>query len=189
MSYRREVFANAPLAYVACEVRFPLTPNLTGDESLELLAAAFADTLPIPDFMSVRPAGEMEATQDIERGLRFLNKARTASIAVTRRSLVTEVTSYSRWENFKPLVLRAIEAVADTKRIIGAERIGLRYINEVRVPGSISDLSGWRGWISDDVLGRVEPISGYRAESSQTVIYLKGEKLNATARYASTTTP
>ena len=184
MSYQREVFANAPLAYVACEVRFPLAPSLTGEDSLMSFATAFADTLPIPEVATFLPSPDMDAGEGPERQLRFLDKARTASVAVTRRSVSVEVTHYDGWDHFKPRVLQAIEATTGIAPIVGVERIGLRYINEIRVPDEVADASGWKGWIAEGVVSHLEPIPGYTAESSQTVIDLRGEGGRMVARYA-----
>ena len=184
MSYQREVFANAPLAYVACEVRFPLAPSLTGEDSLTSFATALADTLPIPEVATFLPPPDMDAGEGPERQLRFLDKARTASVAVTRRSVSVEVTHYNGWDYFKPRVLRAIEATTGIAPIVGVERIGLRYINEIRVPDEVADASGWKRWIDEGVVSHLEPIPGYTAESSQTVIDLRGEGGRMVARYA-----
>lgn len=187
MSYQREVFADAPLAYVACEVRFPLAPSLTGEESLASFAAAFADTLPVPEVATFRPSPEMDAGDGPERQLRFLDKARTVSVAVTRRSVSLEATHYDDWHHFKPSVLRAIQATTEIAPIVGVERIGLRYINEIRVPEPVEDALGWRGWIDSAIVGQLEPIPGYTAESSQTVVDLRGAGGRMMARYAALT--
>lgn len=184
MSYKREVFVNAPLAYVACEVRFPLAPSLTGEDSLIAFATAFADTLPIPEVSTFLPSPEMDAGDGPERQLRFLDKARTASVALTRRSVSIEATHYDGWDHFKPGVLQAIRATTGIAPIVGVERIGLRYINEIRVPGPVTDASGWKGWIDEGIVSHLEPIPGYTAESSQTVIDLRGQGGRMVARYA-----
>ena len=183
MSYAREVFANAPLAFVACEIRFPLAPKITGDGSLQSLTEVFVDTLPIPEVATFRSIPEMDALGDPERQLRFLNKERTTSVAVTRNSLVVETTDYVEWEYFKPLVLEAVRAVQESVRIVGAERVGLRYIDEIRVPDKITDVSGWTGWINNNVLSHLDPMPGYTTESFQTVIELSGPGGQIVVRY------
>ena len=184
MSYAREVFANAPLAFVACEIRFPLAPKLTGDGSLESLTEVFADTLPIPEVATFGSTPEMDALGDREGQLRFLNKERTTSVSVTRNSLVVETTDYGEWEDFKPLVLEAVRAVQESVRIVGAERVGLRYIDEIRIPDKITDVSGWSGWINNDVLSHFAPMPDYTPESFQTVIELSGPSGQIVVRYA-----
>lgn len=184
MSYQREVFANAPLAYVACEVRFPLAPSLTGEAALASLVEAFADTLPIPEVSTFLPSPEMGAGDGPEKQLRFVDKAKTASVAVTRRSVSVEATHYDAWDCFKPSVLRAIEAVAAVAPIVGVERIGLRYINEIRVPDPVPDVAGWTRWIAAGVVSRLDPIPGLTTESTQAVIEMRGPGQRVVARYA-----
>ena len=81
-------------------------------------------------------------------------------------------------------MLQAIAATTGITRIVGVERIGLRYINEIRVPDQVADASGWKGWIDDGIVSHLEPITGYTAESSQTIIDLRGEGGRMVARYA-----
>lgn len=187
MEYKREVFPNAPLAFVTCEIRFPLAPRLVHDESIEALAEALADTLPVRVHenyrVSIQSGDEQPVESDLNR-FRFLNKARTTSVAVTQDSLSVETTDYDEWRNFKAIVLQAIEAVEDMTRIAGVERIGLRYIDEIRVPEEFGDVSGWRGWISDDVLGHLDVLAGYSPESSQRIVQLIGPTGQLTIRYA-----
>ena len=165
MAHAREVFTNAPLAFVVCEIRFPQAPRLVHDDSFVALTDAFADELPIP---------EEERTEDgSERRFRFLDKRRMLAIVVGRNALSIETTGYREWSHFKPIVLKASRVLAATARITGVERVGLRYINEIRVPAKISEVSDWRGWITDDVLSPLGAISGYSAESFQTITRLR----------------
>ena len=189
MEHKREVFPNAPLAFVTCEIRFPLAPRLANDESFEALAETFAGTFPIPEqeknyTITIHPDGEPAIESNAVPRFRFLNKARTMSIVATQNSLAVETTDYDEWDSFKVTILRAIEAVASLAKITGVERVGLRYIDEVRVPENIADASGWQGWISEDVLGHLELIAGYIPESSQKAIHLKGPTGQLMVRYA-----
>ncbi len=184
MSYQREVFARAPLAYVACEVRFPLSLKLTEDEVLASFAEAFADLLPIPEVSNFIPHPEMGLNEGPEKQLRLLDKAKTASVSLTRRAVSVEATHYDGWDTFKSIVLRAAKSAAELAPIVGVERIGLRYINEIRVPDPISDTSRWAGWITEGVISQLEPISGYTTESAQTVIEMHNQAKRLLARYA-----
>ena len=178
---------NAPLAWVACEIRFPLVPSLTNDDSFESLTEAFFGTFPIPvSPVMVAPTGEMD-TPGVERQFRFLNKSRTMSVSLTKRSLVVETTDYKEWSSFKSDIVGAIEVVGNSARIVGVERIGLRYIDEIRVDNDAEDALRWKGWISDDVLGYLQPVPGYIPESSLTVIRLNRGLNGLEVRYAALT--
>lgn len=164
MEYTREVFANAPLAFVVCEFRFPQAPRLTSDEAFIALTDAFADTLVIPE--------EERTDNGAERRFRFLDRRRRLSVVVARDALSVETTDYTEWTDFKPFVLEAVDVVGATARVVGVERIGLRYINEIRVPEQITDATRWKRWISDEMLGPVGGIPGYTPAGFQAMTQL-----------------
>lgn len=164
MKYTREVFANSPLAFVVCEIRFPQAPRLASDEAFIALTDAFASTLVIPE--------EEGADNGAERRFRFLDRRRRLSVAVARDALSVETTDYTEWNDFKPFVLETVDVVASTARVAGVERIGLRYINEIRVPEQITDVTQWKRWISDEMLGPVGGIPGYSPAGFQAMTQL-----------------
>lgn len=184
MGYDREVFANAPLVYVAFEARFPLVPTLTDDESLAHFADVFSERLPVPDTAALMSARDAAAGAGPERLLRFMNRERTVSVAVTRTSLSVETTSYDQWPSFRELIVSAVETVAGRARVAGVERVGLRYIDEIRVPDLIPDAASWSGWIADDVLGHFSLVPAMTAESFTTEATFAGESGRMVVRYA-----
>lgn len=185
---RREVFPNAPLEFVACEIRVPTAPKLVREDTFEALTDALRDVLPIPDQEQVQTltviAGK-DGGVESERRYRFLNRERTASAVVARNAITVETTDYKEFSEFRSLVLTVADAVATTTKIVGIERIGLRYIDEVRVPAEITDASDWRGWISDEVVGVLGVAAGYQKDALQTVLRLAGEdSTGVVLRYA-----
>lgn len=185
---RREVFPNAPLEFVACEIRVPTAPRLVRDETFEALTDALRDVLPIPDTEQIQTLtviGGKDGGVETERRFRFLNRERTTSAVVARNAITVETTDYREFGDFRALVLTVADAVATTTKIVGIERIGLRYIDEVRVPDQITDASGWRGWISDEVVGVLTVTDGYDTDALQTVLRLAGkDSTGVVLRYA-----
>lgn len=185
---QREVFPSAPLEFVACEIRVPTAPKLVREDTFEALTDELADVLPIPDEEQVQTLtviGGKDGGIETERRYRFLNRERTASAVVARNAITVETTDYQEFSDFRTLVLTVADAVAATSRIVGIERVGLRYIDEVRVPEEITDASGWRSWISDEVLGVLSFAEGYLADGFQTVLRLNGEdSTGLVVRYA-----
>lgn len=174
---RREVFQNAPLEFVACEIRVPTAPRLVRDDTVEALTDLLAGVLPIPDeeqVQTVTVVGGQDNSVEFERRFRFLNRERTASAVIARNAITVETTDYQEFSEFRALVLAVVDAVTATTKVVGVERIGLRYINEVRVGVPISESKDWRGWISDDVLGVLTVTEGYTSDAFQTVIRLGG---------------
>lgn len=185
---RREVFPNAPLEFVACEIRVPTAPKLVREDTVEALTDELADVLPIPDQEQVQTLtviGGKDGGVETERRYRFLNRKRTASAVVARSAITVETTDYHEFSEFRSLVLTVADAVAATTKIVGIERVGLRYIDEVRIPDEITDARGWRGWISDEVLGVLSVAEGYQTDGFQTVLRLAGEdSTGVVLRYA-----
>lgn len=185
---RREVFPSAPLEFVACEIRVPTAPKLVRNDTFEALTDALRDDFPIPDEEQIQTfpvIGGKDGGVETERRYRFLSRERTASAVVARNAITVETTDYQEFDDFRALVLTVADAVATTTNIVGIERIGLRYIDEVRVPDEIRDASDWRGWISDDVIGVLDVTDGYTPDALQTVLRLVGEdSTGVVLRYA-----
>lgn len=186
MGSEHEVFAEAPLAWVACEIRFPLVPGLTDEDSFRSLAEAFFHDFPVPRDGVQQPDGEFDARAP-ERHLRFMNKSHTMSVSLTRCSLTAETTDYEQWDPFKSDVLHSAEVVSGLARIVGIERVGLRYINEIRVPASIGNTLEWEGWINEEVLGRSHQVPAYLPESFRTAHYCRKGNYGLNVGYAALT--
>lgn len=185
---RREVFPSAPLEFVACEIRVPTAPRLVRNDTFEALTDALRDDFPIPEEEQIQTfpvIGGKDSGVETERRFRFLSRERTSSAVVARNAITVETTDYQEFDDFRTLVLTVADAVAATTDIVGIERIGLRYIDEIRVPDEISDASDWHGWISDDVVGVLGVADGYIADALQTVVRIAGEdSTGVVLRYA-----
>lgn len=185
---RREVFPNAPLEFVACEIRVPTAPKLVREDTFESLTDELTDVLPLPSeeqVQTVTVVAGRDGGVETERRYRFLNRERTASAVVARNAITVETTDYQEFSDFRSLVLTVADAVAATTNIVGIERVGLRYIDEVRVPDEITAASDWRGWISDDALAVLNLAEGYEPDGFQTLVRLAGEdSTGVVLRYA-----
>lgn len=185
MGYTREVYTNAPLVYVTCEIRFPLVPRLTVEDTLSRLVEQFADLLPLPATGTVEWADEdTDDGDETQRFLRFSNRDRTSSVVLTRTSLSIETTSYSEWPEFRSLVMHAIDVVASDARVAGVERVGLRYIDEIRVPESITDASQWSDWVAADVLSHLKMVPDMSPDGFTTAAVLHNGNHHMLVRYA-----
>ncbi|MCY4631882.1 MAG: TIGR04255 family protein [bacterium] len=181
MEHTREVFANAPLAFVVCEIRFPQAPRLTSEESFVSLTDAFAGTLDIP---------EEERTGDgAERRFRFLSTDRVLSAVVARNALTVETTDYTEWPDFKAVVVSAVDIVAAAASVVGVERVGLRFVNEIRVPEPVNDVTQWARWINEPAFGSVPEVAGYVPAIHQVATRLTRETTHLHVQYAALVGP
>lgn len=189
----REVYSNAPLKLVACEVEYTLAPGADVNAARDEIYGRFADTYPLPGVapasvtLEVGPQGAV--THQSPQGFRFLDLERTWSIAASPASLVVESSRYIRFEDFLERVIDAIEALGSAVRVAAAQRIGLRYIDEV--PLTILPDGTFDGYFTDSVLapGREVPEVGRPAEFMTTSRFTVAPDTNTMMRTGVLTTP
>lgn len=151
----REVFRNAPLALVAAEIRFTDAARLrqpqTRDEVTIALEGQFPFAEPLRRADLNLTLGALPEVQE-RLGVVLKNANSTETLTVMSESLTYETTAYRDFEG----LLQAVTAACDT--LIGANvrpavlRVGLRYIDEVRVPEPVTDVRQWAKWIDGRLL-------------------------------------
>ncbi|MGH3113283.1 MAG: TIGR04255 family protein, partial [Gaiellaceae bacterium] len=144
--------------FVAFEVRIPTTPDLAGSEGPLPAFERLRDILPIigPPQIMIDVKVEGGAPPAIMPGpLRILDRRRVLSALIGPNAIIIENSDYERYEAFIEVVERTLRAVTETASIAGMERVGLRYIDEIRVPG-LTRAREWHGYISPALLGPLE---------------------------------
>lgn len=155
-------YPNAPLALVAFEVRYPEDESLMQRASLDKLKAMLADYLPLPQKLQqhevvVQVGSEVPPAVKVQAKPRFATRDKTTACQIGLGSLIVETTAYESFESFSTLIRLVVDSVASVARPDGITRIGLRYIDEVRVPGITEPPGDWRGYISEHLLAPVAP--------------------------------
>lgn len=185
----REVYARAPLVYVACEIRYPTAPRMNRSDTFEALTEAFATTLPVPrpekQALLIGPDTPM-ATQT---NLRFVDPTTTRSVAVSQSAMVVETTDYPGWEVFRTWITEAIDVVAQVGSIVGVTRVGLRYVNEIRVDDPIDRVEDWACWVSPSIIQPAVSTTGGAVSEFQVLVQSQGDAAGdlaptLTTRYA-----
>ncbi|MGW4617981.1 TIGR04255 family protein [Streptomyces sp. NPDC004592] len=184
---RREIYDYAPLALVTAEVRYPYAPRLRQALTLDRIQLALEDDLPIRKV-------EQRATLELGLGgvsgasrsevYRFLNKKRTCSAVISPEAFTIETTTYREFSDFRKLLLKVAKAVADEKAVPAVERIGLRYVDEVRVPEAIKESTQWAGWVAPSLLPQVTPGIGPLRANQGVALYEVGESSYLQFQYA-----
>ncbi len=141
-------YLNDTLRYVALEVRYPAT---------EAWAAAAPPAVIRDDLRPVFPvyeqstelnvnlvAGAPAAQQTVRH--RFFTRDRLVMVTIGRDSLTLETTSYPGWTAFSGTFADLLRSVAQSALPDGILRVGVRYIDEIRVPG-LTRVSEWEQWI------------------------------------------
>jgi uncharacterized protein (TIGR04255 family) len=151
----------APIALVTMEIRHPATDSLD-EASTRELKSQLADRLPIERqaqdvAWGVGPGGS--PTPATERFVRYVNRDNTLAASVKSQAVVVETTAYLNFAALSDIVMRVVDARSQVSPIVGVERIGLRYVIEVRVPTGADGRIEWANWIAEPLLGphRIAP--------------------------------
>jgi uncharacterized protein (TIGR04255 family) len=149
----REIYSNASVVLVALEVRHPSSEP--SPDTLNALKAAVAPSFPLyrpAKLVSLTPAFEVEESTIAHR---YFARDLTAAVTFRPGSIVVETTNYDRYESFRMWISLALRACADCSLIDGVERVGLRYIDEIRVP-QLEAVDDWAEWLDPSLLCPLE---------------------------------
>ncbi len=182
-----EIYPNAPLAMVVFELRIPHTLSLATRPAQthvwEALKGHVPITQPEPAVQVTLGATGMMQTQ--QGPLRMLDRRRTLSVVVGAEVVVVESTGYRCFEEFREF-LASVLAALPCEQIAGFGRIGLRYINEIRIPG-VTRPDEWSHFIAPALLAGTQLApSGLTAQGGRTEAeYLGEDGMRVTMRYGS----
>lgn len=186
----REVFPSSPLALVAAEVRFNDSPRFRQQETIDAISIALEPMLPVQEpvqqhEIQVRPDGPPQVRQTNGRTFKNLSSTAIATLAPDRLSL--ETTAYSHFPEFREQMLTCCRALVDAGVTPAIRRIGLRYIDEIRVPNTaISEVRDWAKWIDARLLGQLSlgPEGGTVVQAEGAVTYRLSGGLGLNFRFA-----
>jgi len=151
-----EIGPTAPIALVTMEIRHPVADSLT-DSSRAEIKRLLVDQLPIErqaqdvGWGMAAPGTAPQPTA--ERFIRYVNRDNTVAASLRSQAIVLETTAYSGFETFLEIVMQVVDARAQVSSIVGMERIGLRYVLEIRIPPSEDGRIAWDTWLNASLLG------------------------------------
>ena len=151
----REIYPNAPLRFVAFEARFPHVPPFGLAVPPEPLRKALQARFPRSEPANVQSVeiGPGAIRQGAEMRHRFLSRDRTIALTLGAQSLSVETANYHRFEDFRESIAEAVDAVEALAEVSGLLRVGLRYVDELRVPVAISALTDWAAYVDANRFG------------------------------------
>jgi uncharacterized protein (TIGR04255 family) len=143
-------YTNDTLRWIAAEIRYPPVDALTTSVP-DPLREHLYDAFPIREdqnqlTVSIGLAGPMPQQTLVHR---FVRRDRLASVTLGRDVLSLETTDYAGWTEFRKMITGVIGALEEHARPDATIRVGLRYIDEVRVPQPPAAIADWREWIDD----------------------------------------
>jgi len=171
-----EKYRNAPLVLAILQVTHPASPPLTRGEEAGLKQALVA-TLPLMSQetmnqieFNVMGGGEPASRVHTAPIVRFSTRDRRTAVTFGPTAITFETTKYDTWEALRSLAATVLSARMDVAPVDGVERIGLRYIDELRVPGE--GVPNWRDWVNPELAAPIlEGVEGIlRPEQQQATL-------------------
>lgn len=193
MSYdNREVYPDPPLALVAAEIRFAYAPRINRQEERDRIIIGLDDRFPVTRptqnvTLTVGPGG---AQGQAEQRTMLTNNANTESVTFGPNSLAFEATDYTGFPAFLETFRRVCQTVIDAGVTPIVERVGLRYIDEIRIPDPVKGPPDWSGWVNDSLIDQVAVGGEFMAQHSEGFIqYALGGSRGMTFRFAAVAGP
>lgn len=106
-----------------------------------------------------------------QSSFRFMARDLFTSATVLPTAVVLETTCYHNWSDFRATFQTVLAAINSLSPLQGIERIGLRYINEIRLDGAPTGLEPWRAAVAPEALAAhdlAESLAGHRVKQGFT---------------------
>jgi uncharacterized protein (TIGR04255 family) len=118
---------------------------------LPALLEAFERYTPIYDEERSQTEPSAQGRGSVRNNLpifRFFDADDTTTISVSPTSIGIETTSYPGFETLRSMILDVFSSVRSLANVSLIRRVGLRYLNEIRVPAEeIKSVRDWSSWI------------------------------------------
>ena len=169
----------SPLRLVVCQVRHDRTFAAVDATRVLALHGELADRYPTITEAAQQtlgilagPAGAQMMAPEPSKGWQFRSADETWTVTVQPDFFSLETSGYQDWADFSERLMQVVRAVGVHVRPVLEQRVGLRYVDEVRDP-DVSDPVGWKGWIDDSLLGPLaHPSFGPALRGTQQVLEL-----------------
>lgn len=144
------LYPNPPLVMVVLEIRHPRSEVSTPAHTF--MKSVMSEYTPIERVetgveFEIAQNGPPQSKQIMRR--RLVSRDLHTSVSFQESAIVIETSHYEGWEWLRTLALAALTARNEFAPLDGLERIGLRYIDEIRVPAVDVD---WAEWVSADLI-------------------------------------
>ena len=158
----REIYPAPAVQFVIFELRYPTALFLDKPDGREAIYERLSEAFPLLQTVNTVqlpfPPGagaigaSLTALPSAGSAIRMLNRDRSRSATLGPTSLQMEISIYEGFEDFAASIRQVLQAIAEVGIVQGIERLSLRYIDEIRIPG-ISDAPGWASYIDQRLLG------------------------------------
>lgn len=162
----------SPLALVVAQVSFPTILSISTDDNLLAqfqgkIRDSYPNLLIGHGFGISIGLGGIEQQPSPTRNFQFADSGRRWTVALSANAISLETRNYQDIDEFLDRLLRVVTAAKDTYKISAWERVGHRYVNEIRYPDADTP-AAWRSLINPHLLG---PLSDDNIVSSVRTAY------------------
>jgi uncharacterized protein (TIGR04255 family) len=153
-------YPNDPLRWVAADVRFPPVDQLAA-EVPDALRAQFKERFPVSEpltqlALSLGIPGQVGAAPQQVTVQRLFQRDRLMAITLGRDGLTLESSDYPGWTEFSKVLYELVEKLVRTACPDGVLRVGLRYVDEIRLPSPPATAREWAKWIDPRLMGPLD---------------------------------
>lgn len=158
-------YKNAPLRYVAFAVELSPSAVLGEREILDRVHEILRASVPIREDATneLVPPGLTGIVRPV--GARFIDGNQHLAVAVNPSRVAVDTTTYVDFDQFFAFLTTVLDAVAGVAPGRACRRLGLRYVDEIRVPGAEpGNIDQWTPWLDKSLLAAAaaRPASGRR---------------------------
>jgi uncharacterized protein (TIGR04255 family) len=144
-------FECSPLALVVCQLRFEHLGS-PSEEALRTLKQSLSDYPVVQPVQNVQiQVGPPGAQTSTDRGWRFSSLDEAWNVSVLPDSAALETTAYVDWEDFAARLERVIDVVREALEPRVEVRLGLRYVNEIRMP-KLDSPAKWTDYLRPELV-------------------------------------
>ncbi len=155
------MYPNAPIVLMAVEVRHSLCQPLERKQVAQV-SAEVTQLLPLPSELTevsvtvqAGPSEPPVQQQVVAMFPRWMSRDKRTSLTMRPDSFVIETTNYGSYDRVRELLEAALRLRQTVEKPGGVERIGLRYIDEIRAP-LVNDVPDWKEWVEPALLGPLD---------------------------------
>lgn len=167
MMLEDEIYPNAPIVDMIAEIRFSQCEPLDKIK-LRGFTTALGEHLPLlteetgTSVQLSSPDGQVEVpVTNGETFPRWSSRDKRTVLTLRQNILSLETTDYPGYFNVRELLEKTVTALERLMAPKGVTRIGLRYIDEIRVPSDGEDPQPrWEDWVNLSLLGP-KTVSGH----------------------------
>lgn len=156
--YEPEQLNNAQLALVVAQIRFPPVLSIHTDEkSLAHFQECLRDRYPYLSVgqqiaINIGSQGGEPQQETAGRIYQFTDADRKWIVSLSVDAVALEARRYTNYDDFSERLLKLMSAIKDIYRVRMRQRLGLRYINELRHPEATT-IADWTPFLRDELLG------------------------------------